>query len=191
MITTFTGMKMSKYAKPFNTTFFEYNPFFNVNNNFGGGDGMSSNCDGDSDITEIPDEIFKKNPNGYNIKNACNWLQRNSQKGSCHCCARFVRMAIEKGFNDPNSTNGRPTWAWKYINYLPKIGFKLILHHIKDQTNYTPEPGDIAVYKCGGRTDVPGHICMWTGIQWCSDFKQKNMYVYSSTREADIFRFVE
>jgi hypothetical protein len=53
-------------------------------------------------------------------------------------------MAIEKG---GISTNGRPRWAWKYINYLPTIGFKHILHHVRGKTEYVPMAGDIAVYK--------------------------------------------
>ena len=190
MITTLTAMKMSKYSKPFNSTFFAYNPYAKIDDNSGGELDTSCEENNDEDINlEMSDALFKVNPKGWNLRRACEWLQENSQGGSTGWCARYVRMAIEKGFNDPNSTAGRPNWAWKYVYYLPTIGFKRILHHIRNQTNYTPEPGDIAVYKKGNRTDVPGHICMFTGIQWCSDFKQRNMYVYNSTTEADIFRF--
>ena len=98
-------------------------------------------------------------------------------------------MAIEAG---GIKTTGRPNWAWKYINYLPSIGFKYIakVNRADIGTNYKPEPGDIAVYQKGNNPDVPGHICMYTGKEWCSDFNQKNPIVYSSTKEAYIFRFV-
>lgn len=186
MTTRLTAMKMSKFAKPFNTAFFIYK---DKESAIGGASGLESGCgvsNDDYSSTTIDESIFRYNPNGWNLKKACQWLQENSQAGSQHKCAMFVRMAIEKG---GISTEGRPTWAWKYINYLPKIGFRHILHHIKGKTDYTPQPGDIAVYKNGNRTDVPGHICMYTGKQWCSDFRQNNMYVYPTTKECDIFRF--
>lgn len=133
--------------------------------------------------------LFTKNPNGFNIRKACEWININSQRVSQHKCAKFVRMAIEAG---GIKTTGRPNWAWKYINYLPSIGFKYIAKVSRADigTNYKPEPGDIAVYQKGNNPDVPGHICMYTGKEWCSDFKQKNPIVYSSTKEAYIFRFV-
>ena len=133
---------------------------------------------------ELDPSLFKRNPNGWNVKAACQWIQSHSHSGSQYACAKYVRMAIEAG---GLSTAGRPTWAWKYINYLPTIGFKHI-GNFKER-GYTPEPGDIAVYTKGGDKSVPGHICMWTGVQWCSDFRQNNMIVYSSTKEAYVFRF--
>lgn len=149
---------------------------------------------------ELDPSLFKRNPKGWNIRNACQWLQSNSHSASTHRCAKYVRSAIDVGFNtDPNDCNlksptcsytlkkGRPTWAWMYINFLPTIGFKHIGTYT--QNGYTPEPGDIAVYFKDGNDKVPGHICMWTGVKWCSDFKQNNMIVYRNTKEAYIFRF--
>lgn len=146
-------------------------------------DGNNEN-DGENPNVSLDSSLFKRNPNGWNIKKACEWLQSNSHSSSTHRCAKYVRMAIEAG---GISTEGRPLWAWKYINFLPKIGFKHIGTY--SQNGYTPEPGDIAVYLKGNDKNVPGHICMWTGIQWCSDFKQQNMIVYKNTKEAYIFRF--
>lgn len=131
--------------------------------------------------------IFKKNPNGFNIRAACEWLNKNSQGASQHACAKWVRKAIEAG---GIPTNGRPNWAWKYIDYLPSIGFEFVQKVKKaDSKSFAFEPGDIAVYQKNGDPNVPGHICMWTGRQWCSDFKQNNMIVYGGTPEAYIFRF--
>ena len=44
MTTTFTGMKMSKYAKPFNSTFFAYNPYAKIDDN-SKGKLSSDDCD--------------------------------------------------------------------------------------------------------------------------------------------------
>ena len=130
--------------------------------------------------------LFKKNPKGFNIMKACQWINSNAQAKSQHVCAKYVRMAMEAG---GINTSGRPGWAWQYINYLPNIGFKFICKAKRNDPEYKPEPGDIAVYMKNGDRTVPGHICMWSGKEWCSDFKQKNMIVYSGTPEAYIFRF--
>ncbi len=141
-------------------------------------------------VENLDPGIFRKNPNGWNIQNACNWIHTHAASCSSHQCAKYVRMGIEAG---GLSTAGRPTWAWKYINYLPTIGFKFIdkvdNSYQGEKGPYRPEPGDIAVYTKGGDQSVPGHICMWTGAEWASDFRQKNMIVYKSTHQAYIFRF--
>lgn len=137
--------------------------------------------------TPLEPGLFKKNPRGWNIRAACEWINKNSKFISQHACAKFVRKAIEAG---GIPTNGRPNWAWEYINYLPTIGFKFLRKVKKaEMKNFKPEPGDIAVYQKNGNPNVPGHICMWTGKQWCSDFKQQNMIVYGHTDEAYLFRF--
>lgn len=141
-------------------------------------------------IAALDPNLFEKNPNGWNIQKACEWIHNHAATNSMHACAKYVRMAIEAG---GISTNGRPTWAWKYINYLPKIGFRFLdkvdNSYSGEKGKYTPKPGDIAVYTNGGNTNVPGHICMWTGAEWASDFRQRNMIVYQSTSHAYVFRF--
>lgn len=146
---------------------------------------------------------FTKNINGWNIAAAVNWIINNSYpyyiKGKCGKCAKYVRSAIDVGFNtNPNGNDsytgkrGRPVPARLYVNFLPKIGFKHLCHVTKETLNlYTPQPGDIAVYKKNGSNTEAGHICMWSGKQWISDFKQNSIFVYEKTNEGDIFRFEE
>lgn len=131
---------------------------------------------------------FKRNPKGFNIQKACEWINSNAFASSTHKCARWVRKAIEAG---GISTDNRPTWTYKYIKYLPTIGFKFLRKATRKDlgTSYHPQPGDIAVYTQNGNTNKPGHICMWTGKEWVSDFHQKSMIVYGTTPEAYIFRF--
>ena len=159
-------------------------------------------------IEDLDPGLFKRNARGWDIKAACNWIHKYSGNGSKHACAAYVRSAIDVGFNtNPNGANsytanngfyidngkqinGRPRWAWKYISYLPSIGFEFIKKVSKtDASSFNAEPGDIAVYQKSGNPNVPGHICMWTGERWVSDFKQNNMIVYQRTPEAYIFRF--
>lgn len=131
--------------------------------------------------------LFKKSYEHFDVKAACEWINTNSKQKSQHACAMWVRKAIEAG---GIPTIGRPNRAWKYIDYLPTIGFRFVQKvHKSDANAFAFEPGDIAVYQKNGNSAVPGHICMWTGHEWCSDFKQKNMIVYGGTSEAYIFRF--
>lgn len=137
--------------------------------------------------------------NGYNIDAACQWIQRNSNKSSIGKCAKYVRSAIDIGFyTNPNGSDSytgkhrRPINAREYSTFLPTIGFKKVATFPNTQAHeYNPQKGDIAVYKKGTDTNHPGHICMYDGSRWCSDFKQNNMYIYGSlyTPEIDVFRF--
>ena len=155
-----------------------------------------------ADMSEL-NNIATRN-GAWDIQKACQWLENNSYpyyiQGKCGKCAKFVRSAIDIGFNtNPDSNNsytgvhGKPEWAWKYIDFLPKIGFKHIGKVSRDQMNsFIPHSGDIAVYQKNGNPNVPGHICMYSekSGQWISDYKQNSMFAYQATKEADIFRFV-
>lgn len=58
MITTFTGMKMSKYAKPFNSTFFTYNPYTHIEDN--SRDKNTNECDDETNYgTSVPDGVIE------------------------------------------------------------------------------------------------------------------------------------
>lgn len=111
---------------------------------------------------------------------------------SRHQCAKAVRMMLEAG---GINTSGRPDWAWKYMNYLPTIGFGYIgqVTGKEAQATFTANsarPGDIAVYfKPGEGKNHPGHICIWNGRHWCSDFRQNSMFVYSAGGTAFIYRW--
>ena len=151
--------------------------FLNASHNGDGSDGYP--------VASLDPSLFEKNPNGWNIQKACEWIHKSAATSTLHSCAKYVRMAIEAG---GLSTNGRPTWAWKYINYLPKIGFRFIdtvdNKYQGEKGSYTPKPGDIAVYTKGSNTKVPGHICMWTGAEWESDIRQRNMIENNNTPQA-------
>lgn len=110
---------------------------------------------------------------GYDIEKAVAKLNANVEAKSLSACAKYVRIAIEAG---GLSTNGRPISAKNYDTFLPKLGFKEI-----SKTNYTPIKGDIVVIQSiNGHPH--GHICMYNGSQWLSDFKQRDMWPGSSYR---------
>lgn len=114
-------------------------------------------------------------------------------KGKCGYCARAVRTYLERG---GINTSGRPNLARQYVNYLPTIGFSLVTtltggNNVTDSwTSSSAKPGDIAVYKKPGLPNEPGHICIFNGSRWVSDFYQQHMNVYSGrTLTAYIFRW--
>lgn len=102
-------------------------------------------------------------------------------------CAKYVRLMLEAG---GINTNGHPVAAKDYTRFLPSKGFKHIasLWGSYEQRNFSSnaaKPGDIAVMDHG----TYGHICMWTGSQWVSDFIQRNMWVYSGNGTCEVFRY--
>ena len=128
----------------------------------------------------------------FNIQGAVQSLIARSTAKTRHQCAKYVRMAMESG---GLSTATRPDWAWKYIQWLPTQGWSHIgtVNTNEAQAEFTrsqARAGDVAVYqKPGLGTSHPGHICMYTGSQWVSDFRQNRMGVYPSPVNAYIFRY--
>lgn len=120
---------------------------------------------------------FPGNTGNWDLAASIRFLESETGNQSKHQCAKYVRMALEAG---GISTAGRPVNAKEYVHFLPSIGFKHI-RLVKYDAPYATYmkmamPGDIAVMECpkGG----PGHICMYTGKQWISDFKQNRAWVY-------------
>lgn len=54
---------------------------------------------------------------------------------------------------------------------LQKAGFDPV-----DKTNYAPQKGDVVVIQPYPGGNANGHIAMYDGKQWISDFKQKDMW---------------
>lgn len=124
-------------------------------------------------VGELPDKI-----GNWYIKKSIQWIEKNSTPHSRHICAMNVRRALEAG---GISTAGRPGNAIEYRGFLPSIGFRLV-RLVKYNVNYAKymksevAPGDIAVM--ANPRGGAGHICMYTGSQWISDFKQPRAWVY-------------
>lgn len=124
---------------------------------------------------ELPEVVVYGSYNdGFNIHEALNHLTSNALSNSSGYCARYVREALEAG---GLSTYGRPVSACDYDTYLSMIGFSIV-----DSSNYTPQEGDIVVHEAtSGHSH--GHIAMYNGNQWISDFIQNDMYGGSAYRD--------
>lgn len=140
-------------------------------------------------LSSLPTGPWMEPVGNFDIRKACEYITGNANRSSTGRCAKYVRLAIEAG---GINTKGNPVSAWQYAGFLPRLGFKLIttLSTLDSQRNFTKNmarPGDIAVMAHG----VHGHICMFNGNQWVSDFFQNNMWVYSGVGTCQIFRYTK
>jgi hypothetical protein len=90
-------------------------------------------------------------------------LDRCALSRSHTCCAWFVMRAMQSGGCPIGIL---PAWAYRYA--LPLYGF-----HRVQTTDY--KKGDICVFPAPGGKHIWGHIAMWDGKQWVSDFKQQDI----------------
>nr|WP_315174475.1 RHS repeat-associated core domain-containing protein [uncultured Flavobacterium sp.] len=119
---------------------------------------------------------FKHN---WNVDKAVETLNNNALTSSSGYCAKYVRYALEAG---GVNTNGRPGSAKDYDTFLLKKGFNKV-----SSLNYKPITGDIVVMEAfvGLKKNHPhGHIQMYNGNKWISDFVQKDFWPGSDFRNA-------
>jgi type VI secretion system secreted protein VgrG len=81
-----------------------------------------------------------------------------------HRCAHFVRVAIEAG---GVRLAGYPIDAKDYGPCLTAAGFSTV-----SANGYVPVKGDVIVIQPYPGGSPAGHIEMYDGVQWVSDYKQ-------------------
>lgn len=116
----------------------------------------------------------------YNINKATLFLTSNAEKRSKGLCARYIRLALEAGGCD---TWGHPLTAEGYEDFLLDLDFSSI-----DPKGYQARKGDIVVFDAVNGHPY-GHIAMWNGQQWISDFRQRGFYVANEYRKVKDFKF--
>ncbi|MDC0711407.1 hypothetical protein POL68_23250 [Stigmatella sp. ncwal1] len=107
---------------------------------------------------------------GMNVDRAVAHLNANAYAESQRDCALHVRRAIEAG-GVRLDVNTRPGSAKDYGPYLGRHGFTPV-----DTQNYVPQRGDVAVIQPYPGGSAAGHIAMYDGTQWVSDFRQRDMW---------------
>ena len=118
-------------------------------------------------------------PHSYSVDKAVKYLNENAESHSRNMCALYVERAINAG--------GQPAFilpAWGYAYVLPRMGFDEV-----EKSNYRPLKGDIVVFP-RVTNHIWGHIAMYDGRQWVSDFKQKGLIVAKEykTEQCKYFR---
>lgn len=112
----------------------------------------------------------------FDVEAATNYLTEHAKSKSTGYCARSIRLALEHG---GLNTLNHPISASMYNNYLSSLGFSKLAQsgYTGNQLpeGYKPQKGDIIVI--GATKKHPhGHISMYNGTQWVSDFKQKTFH---------------
>ena len=93
---------------------------------------------------------------------------------SINLCARYVRLAFERAFKKVTNRKFHMQQASAAKDYEPgllKAGFKIV--NIENETQI--EKGDVIIYQVT-KTSPWGHIQVWTGNQWVSDYRQDSKY---------------
>ena len=105
---------------------------------------------------------------GLDIDKAVDALVHGAQQTSIGLCATYVRKALIAGGLKVSPL----PYAKQYFGVLDKK------YHFQpiSSGNYVPIKGDVSVIQPFPGGNPAGHICMYSGDQWISDFKQREMY---------------
>jgi hypothetical protein len=103
----------------------------------------------------------------FNVDATIARLNANARATTIHRCGEFVRLALEAGGFFRTNHNLRSAHMW--ADYLISRGFPTVSFG----DSYQPHMGDITVF---GAIEghAHGHIQIWNGEQWVSDFFQNN-----------------
>ncbi|MBK6851665.1 MAG: RHS domain-containing protein [Burkholderiales bacterium] len=110
-------------------------------------------------------------------------LDANARDQSQGQCAKAVRTALEAGGAE---TSGRPGSAKDYGPLLTRNGFSEV-----SAANYTPMPGDTAVFGSYSGGSAHGHIQGYTGngsSGWVSDFRLPRFWASRGYEAANSFK---
>ena len=106
-------------------------------------------------------------------------LQNAAHRGSIRRCGEYVHKAIDAGgirLNTAYNPNG--VSASGYGPILRHAGFRTVAPGEK------PQKGDVVVFQAiEGHPD--GHVAMFDGKRWISDFRQNSIYAATDYQEVD------
>lgn len=108
-----------------------------------------------------------------NLEKAANYLKKNAQRKTTGYCARYVTNALyEAGFIFERPDCAHLYWDDHILNQIGYI-------EINNPNSYII--GDITVTE-NNTEHIYGHIAMWCGEKWISDFIQNSEFVYISNQ---------
>ena len=111
-------------------------------------------------------------PYTYNNDKVADYVTSNAAPHSRTMCAWYCMRALQSG--------GCPVGivpAYAYSKILPQMGFQEV-----SMNGYRPQKGDVCVLPTNNHSSF-GHIAIYNGVQWVSDFKQKDIYPSRAYRE--------
>ena len=110
----------------------------------------------------------------FDKEKAVAYVTEHAEAKSRTWCAWYVMRALQAG--------GCPVYllpAYGYSWLLPRMGFTEV-----SREGYVPQKGDLIIFPAVGK-HIWGHIQMWNGKQWVSDFRQKNMMPAKAYNKTD------
>jgi hypothetical protein len=108
-------------------------------------------------------------------------LKRNAAPEPQRDCAKFVANALVAG----GAVFARANFAKNYGPVLISIGFKEV-----NPVGYSASAGDVVVIQSFDGGHIAGHIAMFDGSAWISDFVQKDFWGgpgYRKAKPAHVF----
>ena len=126
--------------------------------------------------------IWNHLPYYYSNDRVADYITKNAEKESRSMCAAYVVFAMWHG-GCPIGPIVLPAYAYNKI--LPQIGFDEV-----SMAGYSPKKGDISVLPQNSERPF-GHIAVYNGKQWVSDFAQESLYpskAYQANGKCQIFR---
>lgn len=106
-------------------------------------------------------------------------LRKNAKAHSLGRCAHHVRLALEAG---GAKTSGHPAHAKDWGGVLLRNGYQKI--GVISLQSYSARAGDIAVIQPYTGGSISGHIQVWDGQHWISDFVQRDFWPGQGYRRA-------
>lgn len=121
----------------------------------------------------------------FDKASAAKWITKNALPPfGNHKCATYVRQALEAG---GLNAAAHPARAKDWGPTLVCLGFRPV-----SAAGYIPSVGDVIVMK-GTSASVSGHIELYDGTNWVSDFVQREIWPGPSYRSEkpkyQIFRY--
>ncbi|MCL9643794.1 MULTISPECIES: hypothetical protein [Rahnella] len=110
----------------------------------------------------------------WNRDAAVSHIRTHASGGSLSRCAEYTRQAIEAG----GTTLDRTANAKDYGAPLERAGFREL------PRGSTLQPGDVAIIQPYTGGNPSGHMTMFDGTTWYSDFRQRTMYPGGGYRRA-------
>ncbi len=122
-------------------------------------------------------------PKRFNLDGALNKLKNQVKPTTNGDCATYVRIALEKGGGltliRPKPRADRKVHAQDYGASLLQAGFKEV--HIETYAKYIPQKGDIAIIQPYPGGNPSGHMQMYDGEHWISDWVQGGFWAGRGT----------
>jgi hypothetical protein len=119
----------------------------------------------------------------FDIDGFVDYMDKHAGEKSNRECAHACGEGLKAVGIDPKGTIGE---AKDYGPFLQRHGAEVV-----PEKDYKPQKGDIAVFE-GNKDHQHGHVQVFDGKQWVSDFKQRDYSPYhdkKSTPPSKIYRF--